>query len=92
MAKLNAFSIFDDKAQIFNVPFFFVHKGQASRAFSDLIGDRQSTIAHHPEDYSLYRVGEFDDVSGLMLGFVTPEFIARAIEYVDLAAKNGGVS
>lgn len=54
------FSIFDNKADAFNTPFFMAARGQAVRAFQDLVNDGQSAISKHPEDYKLCLIGEFN--------------------------------
>lgn len=63
--RLKAFAIFDSQALVYNTPFFFGQDGQALRAVSDLVNDPQSSVSKHPADYTLYRVGEFDDQKGL---------------------------
>lgn len=79
--KINTFSIYDEKAQAFNVPFFQTHVGQAIRSFSDLAKDPQSTISRHPEDYHLYHIGEFDDHDAKIVSFNEPRLVARATEF-----------
>lgn len=77
------FSIYDNKADAFNTPFFMAARGQAVRAFTDLVNDGQSAISKHPEDYKLCVLGEFNVVtaefmpSGVVsLGFGT-DFVER---------------
>lgn len=79
--KVNVYSIFDEKAAAYAPPFFMGHNGQAIRAFSDLVEDNKSAISRHPADYTLYKLGEFDDNSGVIKG-VQPEFLARASDFV----------
>jgi hypothetical protein len=64
--KLKVFSIFDSKAQCFAAPFFLPVVGAALRAFGDLADDPRSTVNKHPEDYSLFVIGEFDDSVGVL--------------------------
>lgn len=59
------YAIMDSKAGVFNVPFFFLHDGQAVRAFSDLCNDLNTTIGRHPGDFSLYCLGLLNDANGL---------------------------
>lgn len=58
--KLLMFAIFDNKSDAFNTPFFMAARGQAVRAFTDLVNDGQSSISKHPEDYKLCFLGEFN--------------------------------
>ncbi len=45
-------------------PFFLGADAQAVRAFSDICEDAEHPVAQHPDDYSLCRVGGFDDQDG----------------------------
>lgn len=81
--KLLAFSIFDDKAKAFTVPFFVPNKNLALRSFGDAVLDKSTGIFKHASDYKLYMVGEFDDNVGLFDNVLTtPEFIANAVDFV----------
>lgn len=59
-----AYSVFDKKAQTYNTPFFCKNDAVALRAFEDLVTDTRTTVGTHPEDYSLYLCGIFDDERG----------------------------
>lgn len=76
------YSIFDEKAAVFGVPFFMKNKGIALRAFGDLIKDGNTSINKHPDDFKLYYLGEFDDNSGSLVSCKQPEFIAHAVDFV----------
>lgn len=80
--KLKVFSIYDEKALVYRNPFFMAHDGQALRAFGDLVGDKDSEVAKHPEDYTLYRLGEYDDCSGVFESLKAPVFMSRAVDFV----------
>lgn len=69
--KLNMYSIHDQKAKAFMQPFFMSTDGQAIRAFTDNINSSESSmITAHPEDFTLYLLGTFDDQNGLLEGDV----------------------
>lgn len=59
--KTQMFSVFDSKAAVFGVPFFMPREAAAIRAFSDLSNDKSTSVGMHPEDYTLYHVGDYDD-------------------------------
>ena len=61
------FSVFDAKASVFGTPFFMQREAMALRAFGDLANDVKSSICLHPEDYSLWEVGSFDDETGTLV-------------------------
>jgi len=77
--KLNAYSIFDKAVNAYMRPFFMQTDGQALRAFSDQVMDGESPPAMHPEDYALFRIGGFDEDTG-MLEPSEPKVIGRAHE------------
>ncbi|AXL15387.1 nonstructural protein [Microviridae sp.] len=58
------FSIYDSKTKIYNKPIFLLNEAEAKRALTDLLADKTSTLALHPEDYSLWHLGSFDDSTG----------------------------
>lgn len=76
---LQCFSIFDSKAAAFAPPFFMARPELALRAFRDLAADPAASIAKHPEDYSLYLVGEFDDATGMLKAAGQPVHLATAL-------------
>lgn len=77
---LNMYSIYDEKANVFNTPFFAVSDGVAVRQFTDLVADNRSVVCAHPEDFSLYRCACFDDVSALVTPELPVHLICRAVE------------
>lgn len=83
---LQVFSVWDEKGTVFSSPFFMANKGLAIRGFSDLVKDKSTRVAQHPEDYKLYLIGEFDDNSGQLVSD-KPEFLCHGSDFVD---KNGG--
>lgn len=76
--KLNIYAIFDEKAELFNTPFFMANDNLAIRGFNDLASDPSSTIYRNPQDYRLYELGEFQNLSGKIIPVDKPRFIANA--------------
>ena len=62
--RLVLFSIYDAAAGSFMRPFPVASDKQAHRAFKDLVTDADHPIGKHPEDYTLHRLGVFDDQTG----------------------------
>lgn len=58
------FSVFDEKAKAFLPPFFLPEKAMAVRVFSDCANDVNHQFGKHPEDYTLFELGNFDGSSG----------------------------
>lgn len=79
--KLKVYSIFDVKAGTYGTPFFSVNDAIARRSFEDLAKDSNSTVSRHPEDYSLYQIGEFDGISAMMVGVSAPVYISKAVDF-----------
>lgn len=59
--KLNVYAIYDIAVGAYMRPMFMQSDGQAKRLFIDLCSAADSEIAKHPEDYSLVRIGIWDD-------------------------------
>ncbi len=68
------FVVFDSKASAYLPPFFMPEAGQAVRVFSDMCNSPDHAFGKHPEDYTLFEIGTFDDRSCTLLqlkGFIT---------------------
>lgn len=79
--KINVYTIFDTASGAYMRPFFAQSDGQALRSFKDIANDTEHEIGRHPEDYSLHRIGVYDDNKGAL----TPEdneCLATALEMV----------
>jgi len=79
---LKVYSVYDSKAECFGTPFFMGTRGMAIRAFSDLAGDFKSNVSRHPEDYSLFEIGEFDDSKGSIECGVAPTNLGLASSFL----------
>lgn len=77
--KLEIFSIHDSATEMYGRPFFMVARGQALRSFKDEINrvDNSNDLAKHPDDFSLYHLGSFDDNTGSFQLFDIPEQVVR---------------
>ena len=84
--KLNIYSIFDVKTGAYMRPFFLQSDGQAMRMFSDIAIDKDHDVGKHPEDYTLVRIGAFNDVKGELVPEMV-ESLCTALEMVAQAQK-----
>lgn len=58
-------SIYDKRALNYGAPMAFPTLGVAERSFMDAItSPDQQVMNKHPEDYTLYYIGEFDSDTG----------------------------
>lgn len=79
--KLNIYTVLDSKSGAYSPPFFMQKDGMALRTFSDLANDRKTSVGVHPEDYSLYRIGTFDDNTALVTS-CKPSPLSNAVSLV----------
>jgi hypothetical protein len=78
---MKMFSIFDAKAETFMPPFCVHSVGIAKRDFSDAVNDGKSFVNKHPEDYSLFEIGTYDDQTGQCDMLATPLSHGVGISY-----------
>ena len=79
--RLNIYTIFDSASGAYIRPFYAQSDGQALRSFTDISQDADHEIGKHPEDYSLFRIGTYDDNKG-QLHPEDKECLATAMEVV----------
>lgn len=77
--KLQIFAVFDKKAIAYAYPTFAHQKGQAIRSFENAVNDDKTQFAHNPEDFSLWHLGEWDDVTGIITPLTAPQHIEEAL-------------
>lgn len=76
------YSIFDTKTGSYSQPFYSPSKGDAIRTFIDLANDKHIQIGKHPEDFTLFEIGEFDYLTAKFICHNTPQSLGVAIEFV----------
>lgn len=86
MSKHNLYSVYDSAVAAYMKPLVFSADGEATRWFSDQATNAESMVNRHPEDYSIFRVGMFDDQKG-ELTYEEPTCLARAHELIALSRK-----
>lgn len=80
---LFVYSIYDEKVESYSQPFFAATNPAAIRMFTDLSNDGQSMISKHPQDYTLYQLGKWDDSTGQIDSFENIVNLGRANEYLN---------
>ena len=78
--KTKIFTVYDSKAEAYLPPFFMASTGSAMRAFEDSIHDTTTQFAKHPEDYTIFELGTYDDATATFELCKTPISLAKAIE------------
>ena len=76
------YTVHDAKAEAYLQPFFQQARGAAIRSFTDAVNRPDHSFSQHPEDYTLFECGEFNDQTGIitMAKVLTP--LGCAIEYI----------
>ena len=71
-------AVYDSATQAFGRPLFVNATAQAVRSFGDEVrrADQSNDFFKHPDDFSLYCLGRFDDTNG-RLESVEPELLVR---------------
>ena len=80
---MKVYSVWDKKAQFYSTPFFQHNDNLAKRSFADIGKDPNSTMNKNPEDFELYRVGEWIDDDGKLIQEEIPQLIMKATEIKD---------
>lgn len=75
------FAIFDSKVELFDKPNLCKSRGEAMRMFKDLVNESGNVINKHPEDFTLFELGEYDSEKGKLIAHPTPVSCGVAIEY-----------
>lgn len=80
---LKVFSIYDSKAEAYLPPFCFAATGMAIRAFADMANDPNHQVGRHPEDYTLFELGVFDDEHGQYTQDAAKVALGTGLEYIN---------
>nr|UXQ88131.1 MAG: nonstructural protein [Microvirus sp.] len=62
--KHNIYSIYDSKAEAYSLPFYMQHEAQAIRTLQDWTNNPETPYSKHPEDYTLFHLGTYDEITG----------------------------
>lgn len=71
----------DKKASAFAQPFVTQNRETAIRSFAAAVNQEGHQFHHHAEDYTLYVLATFDEATGHVVGFDSPEYLGAAVEY-----------
>lgn len=78
------FSVYDSKGECYQPPQAYPTAGMAIRSFAAGANDKQSAFGRWPEDFTLFEVGTYDDLTGKMIPHATPLSRGVAIEFVEV--------
>ena len=83
-------SIYDSATEAYMRPFTAQSPAQAVRMFTDEVQRPDSDIGKHPQDYSLFIIGEFFDHNAEIK--TTNECLCRAHEIITPTLNNGSIA
>ncbi|AXH74941.1 MAG: nonstructural protein [Microviridae sp.] len=77
--KLVVCAVHDKAVGAFLAPYFCRSKGEAIRAFTEACHDQGKPFGKNASDYTLYELGEYDDVGGVFQSH-DPQRVLSALE------------
>ena len=78
---LKAYTVYDMKVEAYMRPWYCLTDGEAVRTFGDAVNDPESAFHKHPDDFTLYGIGTFDDLLGV-LDSTTHVNLGCALQYI----------
>lgn len=89
--KLILISVFDKKASAYGAPLCYEHVTQALRSYISFARQKPDAMqVQFCEDYDLYQVGEFDQISGAVTPMIPPQYLESMINLVAESKPKGG--
>lgn len=80
--KINMYTVYDSAVKAFVQPFFQIADAAAIRLFMDQVNNPETNIAKHPDQYTLFKCGVYDDSSGMLIP-ETPVSLGNGKQFVD---------
>ncbi len=91
LMKTQIYSIYDTASATYQKPTFARTDGEIMREFQNICVDKKHPCGEHPEDYSLMRLGNFDDQTGLVNDELN-ECLATGLEMVALSRSTKNIA
>lgn len=80
---MKLFTVYDSKAEAYLVPFYERTTGLAIRAFSSASNEKEHQFNRFPADYTLFELGEFDELTAEIKVLKTPTSLGLAINFLE---------
>lgn len=74
------YSVYDSKSKTYSNPFTALNDDEAKRSFFDAVHDNSTSISRHPEDYTIFRIGDFN-VATAELTYSKHVSLGKGIEF-----------
>lgn len=78
---MKMFTVYDAKAEYWLRPFFSQARGSGVREFADSVNDPNSALFGHPEDFTLFEIGSFDERTGIVEAYSERVSLGGAAEF-----------
>jgi len=88
MPILRVYSIYDEKAEEFSPPFFQPNDRLAQRMVKESARGNGNMLSAYPEDFKIYRIGEFDSASGQIESEKRPVLVIAVKDLTKEAGNN----
>ena len=75
------YTIHDSKADAYLPPFFLHADGMATRSFQDCIHDPEHNFGKHPQDYTLFNIGSFNDKTSELEYYSPIKNLGNGVEF-----------
>ena len=82
---LNIYSIFDSATKSYNTPFFMQNDELAIRALKNLVNDDSTDVCKFPDQFILFKLGEFNDSTGFINNDDCPQRVTQAIQHKEVS-------
>lgn len=81
---MKLYSVFDSKGNFFDKPFIQRNAGDASRGFQMAVNDEKqdSMLKRFPADYTLFELGEWDELQGTVKMHEAKINLGTGLQYV----------
>lgn len=77
---MRLYSVYDSKTESYSSPLTCKSHGEALRQFADVANDNNSNISRHPGDFSLFYIGDYDELRGTVCPLEANVNLGCAIE------------
>lgn len=78
---MKVFVVYDSAAEAYGLPFYQRSIGEAIRGFSQAAKDPQSQISRSPADFTLFEIGEYDELAGDIFMMDAKKSLGTALEH-----------
>lgn len=85
MSVIRLYSLYDQGAQAYLRPFWSDFKVNAQRSFRQLVNqtdNKDNMVANHPDQFTLFELGEFDHRTGVFSQHSLPLTLGNGLEYI----------